>query len=256
MARSAFAQRYMRPLIPAVEEAFFRGPLGLQCARGVHRNEVLLADPCGAVVDVGRLAGALVRAASRSGRLRVHSDVVVESVSSHEAGAGRDACHEVTTNRGSWQARHVVSATGAWTVSGLEPPDVRTKEVAALVVAADCALGDPLTYFVADDLFILPASNGEALVSFYCDNWDVDPAADLPTQRVLEQGTAALVDRLPGLRRSVVGLRAFPDSYAPGRLPSVTVARAGVAVVSGTSGSGVRLAPALAERAARMAGVL
>jgi glycine/D-amino acid oxidase-like deaminating enzyme len=72
----------------------------------------------------------------------------------------------------------------------------------------------------------------------------------------LRCGTDAVRRRSPAAADAVTGGRAFCDGYAPNRLPVVTPHpdHPGLVSIRGGSGSGVRLAPALAAEALRAAG--
>jgi glycine/D-amino acid oxidase-like deaminating enzyme len=155
-------------------------------------------------------------------------------------------------------ARHVVLATGAWLAedpgaarAGLA---LRVKRIAALHLARRPRPEDPVVDLWDDDAFLLPLPDrGVTLFSFYCPTWHVRPgrgAAGLDGED-LRAALAVLAARSPRLAGAVAGGRAFCDGYLPARLPAVAAdpARPGVALAGGCSGSGFRLAPALAEQA-------
>lgn len=155
-------------------------------------------------------------------------------------------------------ARRVVVATGPWYPSGLGkqlglPTGVVVKRVSAL--ECDVRHADaPAVYFVEDDLMIVPDNRGgRTLVSFNREAWSNDP--DVLTGALSSadttEGTTALLRRSPSLAAAVVGGRSFCDAYAPERLPICMSAGPNVVAIVGGSGSGVRLAPALADLAMR-----
>jgi methionyl-tRNA synthetase len=156
-----------------------------------------------------------------------------------------------------WLARRVVVATGPWPMPTPlpEPPTARRKRIAALHAELAGRSDDPLVYFVDDDLFVLPRPNGPALVSFYRDEWDTDPSTvdGTATAEDVRLGTEALRRRSVLAADAVTGGRAFCDLYTEQRLPVVVSdpALPGLAAIRGGSGSGVRLAPALAAAALR-----
>ncbi|MBE3205809.1 MULTISPECIES: NAD(P)/FAD-dependent oxidoreductase [Parafrankia] len=155
------------------------------------------------------------------------------------------------------RAHRVILATGPWPwPAGEGLPDgggdeLRTKRVAALELHLPDLTPGTCVHFVDDDIFLLATPRGRALASFYRSRWDVSPvgcdgtidAADL------EDGLAQLAARFHGSGPSVLGGRAFCDSYAPERHPLVMRGDHRIACVTGTSGSGVRFGPALAARA-------
>lgn len=208
-------------------------------------EELVTHDGHGFAVDARGLAAWLV-----STGVVVHTGQHVMSV--HPSGDE----HLVVGEDAEWSARRVVLATGPWSGPGPVEPAVRVKRVAALHADLDTEPGDPLVYFFDDDLFVLPApGGGPALVSFYRDAWDVDPAqvTGQPDAEDLRLGIEAVGRRSTALVAAVTGGRAFCDAYTPDRLPVVTAHRPGLVSVRGGSGSGVRLAPALAVDALRAA---
>ncbi|MFJ1751927.1 FAD-dependent oxidoreductase [Kitasatospora sp. NPDC088134] len=164
------------------------------------------------------------------------------------------------------RARRVLLATGPWPAPDLAagPRASRPAPAAKLVAALHLAPGavpdrpgTPGVVFLDDDLFVLPGRI--PLVSFKARSplaAGADPVAGLPGDERAE-GVRALARRLPELARRVTGGRCFPDAYAPGRLPVVDrpAGPGGPVRITGGSGSGVRFAPALAERAVRLLGL-
>jgi len=156
------------------------------------------------------------------------------------------------------RSRHVVLATGPWLADdpGQGPLGwgLRVKKVAALHLALRPRAHDPAIVFWDEDAFLLPMpAAGFTLFSFHCDTWDVRPeSADLVVERSeRDAALGVLARRSTRLAASHAGGRAFCDGYLPGRLPLVCEdpARPGVLLAGGCSGSGFRLAPALAELA-------
>ena len=209
-------------------------------------EELVTHDGHGFAVDARGLAAWSVAAG-----VTVHSGQEITGI--RPAGTG----YRLLGADAEWSAGQVVVATGAWPGPAPRPeePVVRTKRVAALHADLATEPGDPLVFFVDEDLFFLPAPEGPALVSFYRDVWDVDPAAmtGRPEDEDLRLGTEAVRRRCPAAAEAVTGGRAFCDSYAANRLPLVTAHAPGLVTVRGGSGSGVRLAPGLAAGALRAA---
>jgi D-arginine dehydrogenase len=214
-------------------------------------DELLTHDGHGFAVDARGLAEWLV-----SEHVTVHLGQQVTGIRPEVGG------YRLVGGDAEWSAGQVVVATGAWptlvpaSVSWPDGPPVRTKRVAALHADLPTEPGDPLVYFVDDDLFFLPSTTGPTLVSFYRDVWDVDPASmdGRANEEDLRCGTDAVRRRSPAAAEAVAGGRAFCDGYAPDRLPVVTAHHPGLVSIRGGSGSGVRLAPALAAEALRTAG--
>jgi D-arginine dehydrogenase len=155
------------------------------------------------------------------------------------------------------RARHVVLATGPWLADdpgqGRAGWALRVKKVAALHLSRRPRRDDPAVVFWEEDTFLLPVPDrGVTLFSFCCQTWDVHPSASLVLERPdLDAAVDVLAARSAGLAAGVAGGRAFCDGYLPGHLPQVTEdpARPGLLLAGGCSGSGFRLAPALAELA-------
>ncbi|MFD5146106.1 NAD(P)/FAD-dependent oxidoreductase [Streptomyces sp. NPDC058401] len=213
-------------------------------------------DGDGSVVQARPMAEAVLTAAMARGSVRVQTCQRVGAVSRLADG------YQVTTDHAEWHARKAVLAVGPWDLPTVDAaPEwgllggegARRKRVAALHSTLPVRRGDPLVYFLDDDLFVLPLADGAALVSFRSETWDLSPgqvdgSAD---EDDLRDGTAALAARSAVAAASVVGGRAFCDLYTHDRLPLVRVSPAapGLAAVVGGSGSGVRLSPGLAAQA-------
>lgn len=216
-------------------------------------DEMVTHDGHGFMVPARLVAEALVTAVE--GRVEIQLGQQVTAVELDGDG------YRLVTERGQWAARRVVLACGPWEPPPARPvplpdaPGARRKRIAALYARLPVRVGDPLVYFLDDDLFILPLAAGTALVSIYRDEWDPDPDGldGRPSADDLRLGTAALARRSARAAAAVTGGRAFCDLYTEHRLPVVSSdpALPGLAAVRGCSGSGVRLAPALAAEALR-----
>ena len=157
-----------------------------------------------------------------------------------------------------YEADQVIACLGPWLPAWTGPwRGLRTKRVAGLNV--EILSERPPQKAVAwpsRDMHFHPAFEGGGYrMSFRHPEWDVDPdepgtieGADLgPVHRFL--------DRLLGAGRwSVSGHRVFADTYTPDFTPVVErcpLLGENVTVVTGTHGSGVRLAPGIADLVAR-----
>lgn len=172
-----------------------------------------------------------------------------------------------------YRAHRVALAVGPWagpavTVEGtaVEPPAGRVKRVAALDIPLPGATAaDPLVAFPADNLLLAPHP-GRIAVSYRRTQWREDELPDVTSSRWAEtarsvphdaedlaEGRSALARRSLLLAGRADGGPAFWDSYLPDSAPQV-VSPAGsrrLVRLTGGAGSGVRLAPALAEAAVR-----
>lgn len=154
-------------------------------------------------------------------------------------------------------ARTVVLAAGPWPLptircgGDLVQPDAqaatRRKRVSAGI--SNAYLADAALHMVEQDVFVLPReSEGRSIVSFRRELWDVSVSEigdpwDGDDERALFEQAGRL---LPEVVSGIVGGLSHADLYAPGRLPLVESLAPGLVAVRGGSGSGVRLAPALA----------
>jgi glycine/D-amino acid oxidase-like deaminating enzyme len=241
-------------LRPATGEEHRRVTRMLPELRLAADEQLFTHDGHGFAVDAGALAEALV--AATDGRAEIQLGQMVTAVERRGDG------YRLLTGAGEWSARRVVLASGPWPAPMVrpvplpEPPGARRKRIAALHVRLPVVPGDPLVYFLDADLFVLPLSAGAALVSFYRDEWDTDPDAvnGHPSDADQRSGADALRRRSEPAAAAVTGGRAFCDLYTEHRLPVVSrdPALPGLAAVRGGSGSGVRLAPALAAEALRV----
>lgn len=215
-------------------------------------ERLLTHDGYGFAVHARALAESLVAAAAGA---ELQLGQAVTAVEGHGDG------YRLLTDAAEWSARRVVMASGPWEPPAVrpvplpEPPGARRKRIAALHVRLPVVPGDPLVYFLDEDLFVLPLSDDAALVSFYRDEWGTHPDTvdGRPSDGDLRLGAAALQRRSAPAAAAVTGGRVFCDLYTEHRLPVVSADPAipGLAAIRGGSGSGVRLAPALAAEALR-----
>lgn len=159
-------------------------------------------------------------------------------------------------------ARRAIVATGPMLVSGpvaerARARGLRVKKIVALHLEQCPTHSDPVLFFPADDAFLLPnIERRQWLFSYTSLVWDcpADPSGHMLTQEDRAAGMALLRSRWPELAATCTGGRASCDSYAPDWTPVVdTVDRAGrIVLAGGCSGSGWRLAPAIASEAIQL----
>jgi|HubBroStandDraft_3_1064219.scaffolds.fasta_scaffold03764_4 hypothetical protein len=250
-AMSQLACHVLPPLVPRAPES----PPDWQAPEGVEEHEGRAF-----VVDCPAWCRALVREIVRSGRGQVVEHTAVAALD--EAGRGQVRCAGGVVH----QADHVVACLGPWlpswspaAASWAAARGLRTKRVAGLNIELrsarrlQCAVAWPRW-----DLHFHPAfDRGSYRMSFPDPDWDVDP--DRPgTLAATDLGqVSAFLDRLLGAGCwSVAGHRILADTYGPELTPIVERCPAlgeQVTVVTGTHGSGVRLAPGIAAAAAHAA---
>ncbi len=156
-------------------------------------------------------------------------------------------------------AKRVVIATGPWLTSGpkgtfSQAAGIRTKKVAAMHIDCCPAPNASVLYFAAEDAFLLPLQEQrKLLLSFTAQEWDC--SAEISRLRIdPDDRTRALsiLNRYcPALIEDCSGGRVFCDAYSQDRAPFVArISTSHSLVVAGAcSGSGVRLAPAIALEA-------
>src|SRR5690606_2541542 len=153
----------------------------------------------------------------------------------------------------------VALCAGPWLPGGfshLGDPlqELRIKKIVALHIPLCPPPDAPVVYFFDEEAFLLPQLERRRwLASFRSEEWDCQPN---PTElylspaewsRARELFSPSFGGRLP----EALGGRAFCDAYSTTGEPTVTPIEAlpGCIALGGCSGSGIRLAPAMAERA-------
>ncbi|MER7512948.1 FAD-dependent oxidoreductase [Streptomyces lavendulae] len=183
-----------------------------------------------------------------------------EGVAVTSVAAGPGGARLTLTGGATLTAEHVVIAPGPWLAEPawrdlVAPLGARVKKIVALHIDRAPAPGDRAVVLHAEDAFLLPFHHrGHWLFSYTCREWDVEPAAVDPalTAGHLREARALLTRYAPDLAAHCRSGRVFCDAYGPGGTPLVTALDPyGRLVFAGAaSGSGYRLAPALAARAA------
>ncbi|MGA6161427.1 NAD(P)/FAD-dependent oxidoreductase [Amycolatopsis magusensis] len=219
-----------------------RAPDGLSAwaVRGSHHADV---------AGVARALAAELRTVAE-----VREAVRVEAVT--------DGCDGVALRLGTGEeltAGRVVLAPGPWLTAAawrplLAPLGARVKKVAALHVDRRPEPGDPAVVFEREDAFLLPLpERGHWLFSYTCQEWDPDPdqPPDGLTGHDLHEAREVLRRYAPAMADDCTSGRVFCDAYSGTGEPVVRALGGGRVVFAGAAnGSGYRLAPAIAARAA------
>lgn len=162
-------------------------------------------------------------------------------------------------------AKRVVIATGPWLTCGpggafSQAAGIRIKKVAAMHIDRYPPPDAPAIYFAAEDAFLLPLQDQQKLLlSFTVQQWDcpveisrlrIDPDDRKLALSILNRYCPGLIEHCPGGR-------VFCDAYSQDRAPFVArISTSHNLVVAGAcSGSGVRLAPAIALEALELSGI-
>ncbi|WP_229907596.1 NAD(P)/FAD-dependent oxidoreductase [Amycolatopsis oliviviridis] len=202
--------------------------------------------------DVAAVTRAVV--ADLRTEIEVREAVRVEAVSEDADGVGLrlGTGEELTAGR-------VVLAPGPWLGapawrSLVDPLAARVKRIVALHVGGRPGPADAAVIFEREDAFLLPLpGRGHWLFSYTCAEWDVDPDTPSPglTGRHLDDAREILRRHAPGMAVDRLSGRVFCDAYSGTGEPLVRALGNGRIVFAGAAnGSGYRLAPAIAARAA------
>jgi glycine/D-amino acid oxidase-like deaminating enzyme len=217
----------------------------------------VVLDGLGATRCLGGIVQALVGVlTAREQRPRARCAVMeggeVVRISSDDGG------HRIELHDGrALAAERVALCVGPWLGSGLPQitgagVEVRTKKVVSLLIPEDPPDDAPVIYLFEHEAFLMPQPEHRRwLFSFRSEEWDVAPSAALRLSRDdLARATAILDLHVPRGVPVPFGAQVFCDAYTPTRDPLVTglAGHPGLVVIGGAGGSGVRLAPAMAER--------
>lgn len=229
------------PLFPQEGPAQWPAPEGVVAYRGQAY-----------VIDCPAWCRSLAREIEQSGRGRIVEDAEVTEIDETRVRCADGRIED---------AGHVVACLGPW-LPGFcgewaGARQLRTKRVAGLdiEVRSDRRPRQAVAW-PSRDLHFHPAfEGGDYRMSFRHPEWDVDPDVPGTLDGADLEPVDDFLDRLLGAGRwSVSGHRVLADTYTPGFTPVVEHCPSlgdHVTVVTGTHGSGVRLAPALADLAAR-----
>ncbi|WP_158620142.1 NAD(P)/FAD-dependent oxidoreductase [Corallococcus sicarius] len=211
------------------------------------------------VIDPEAWCQALAQEVTRSGRGQVVEHTPVVALDEDARGA-TVKCADGRT----YSAGHVVLALGPWLPDWNERTrawsanlGLRTKRVFGLNIAVDESLrANAAVGWPGADMYFHPAHGGGGYrLSLRHDEWGVDPDAPHEMADVVIERASGFLDLLLGKGRwSVSGHRVFVDSYTHEFEPVIAPCRAlgeRVTVATGTHGSGIRLAPGIAELTAR-----
>lgn len=150
-------------------------------------------------------------------------------------------------------ASAVLNASGKSIFSWLGESGVklRSKKVVAFHIDRLDNLGDSIYYFFDDDAFLLPQPYyNRFLFSYRCEDWDIDVSQDRHQINALDLTAARRVlnKYSVGLSDHIVGGQASVDVYnTPESSPLIHQVGNNYFMIGATGGSGVRLAPALAN---------
>ncbi len=160
---------------------------------------------------------------------------------------------------GDLHADQVVLAPGPWIGSPawgdlVAPLGLAVKKIVAMHLEQRPSPGDEAIIFDADDAFLLPLQHrGHWLFSYTSTEWGADPDA---VPGLSPADLAAARDCLrrysPELAAALASGRVCCDAYSPNREPVVTALHPRVVFAGGASGSGYRLAPAIATETVRL----
>ncbi|MER6997174.1 FAD-binding oxidoreductase [Streptomyces sp. NPDC000410] len=146
-------------------------------------------------------------------------------------------------------------APGPWALAGpvaeaARDRGARVKKVVAFHIMSPPPPGAPALVFEDADAFLLPHHpGGHWIFSITSPDWDRGPDEPLVIDaRDRSLARKLLARHVPGFLPYLLGGRVFSDCFTPGHVPVVGTADDDAVVMAiGGSGSGYRLAPAMAE---------
>jgi glycine/D-amino acid oxidase-like deaminating enzyme len=224
----------------------------------IAEDQEMLAGSFGAIGLVDQIVSLLVANVCRSPGGHCWEGVAVTQIRPVPEGG-----HELDVMDGRRiSARHVLIATGPWLLGGpgrdlAKKAGVRIKKIAALHVLRSPAPECPILYFFDEDAFLLPVTErGQWIFSFTSREWDCAPDSGMLHITPAERNAAlSILDGYyPDLLPFCSGGRVFCDAYSPDWAPIVSSdPEANNLVIAGAcSGSGFRLAPAIALNALQL----
>lgn len=204
-----------------------------------------------------RLVAMLLRDIERQGAV-----TQLEGTRVHALNPNAGSCELTLAGGDRLWVDQVALCTGPWLQATLKELlsfnlEARIKRVAAALLPEVPSRSAVVTYLFDDDAFLLPQRERRRwLFSFRAEQWDVDPSAP---HELAESDCARIASLLetyfPGSDyRRPLGHRVFCDTYSATRDPFVELVAPGVVAAGAAGGSGVRLAPGMAERALQQLG--
>jgi glycine/D-amino acid oxidase-like deaminating enzyme len=156
-------------------------------------------------------------------------------------------------------ARRVIVGVGPWVTLGpvkqwAANRNLRTKRTICIHLEGEVSKDTPVLMMYSAGAVVLPVpGSNKTLVSYFSEDWDVEPKPnELCVSGRDRDVTLGIVTRcLPGVESRYVGGQVFCDAYSDDKTPLVEEIDflPGCVAIGGFSGSGVRLAPGLAEDA-------
>lgn len=219
-------------------------------------------DPHNGAANVQALCQDIVRHLRATRRhFECHENAQVLSMDT-----GGESCRLRLAHGSSLAAKRVVIAAGAWLPGHRLAPfapahaALRNKKVASLCINSrlpgpprDVAGPPTAVVYGEHGAFFLPHADAAGWTfSFTLDTWDCAPARSMTlAPQELAQGLRQLARLAPALCSRVTGAQVSCDAYTPDRRPRCApLANAPrVVAITGCSGAGYRIAPALAQDA-------
>ncbi|KAA1243805.1 FAD-dependent oxidoreductase [Aquimarina sp. RZ0] len=162
------------------------------------------------------------------------------------------------TNFGTIQTNHLVNTSGPWTVTSKmfqkDQEEFRVKKIACFNIEnLNNISSNAVVYFFEKDAFILPDSQRKRhIISITSKDWDVypNPSKMTFTNDDLEIADSLMKEYFENTDYQVIGGRIFCDTYTKDFTPRIYRDKNNKKIIhaNGGSGSGFRLAPAIADR--------
>jgi sarcosine oxidase subunit beta len=220
-----------------------------------HKLSAAVFEPEAGYVDPLQVSRVLITMGKAAG------GITMEGVELQDIDTANGSACAVITNCGRISCDRVILCTGAWTpnltqrIGALAPVELRSKAIQVNIISRNAnAIELPAFADACTEAYGRPEGKDYALIGSPVDLWDVDPEIlTAPTDD-------ARADALSRARKcfqwidesSAMGGYRRHDAYdATGRgIVAWAVGMSGVLIAAGFSGSGVKLAPSVAEAVA------
>ncbi len=164
---------------------------------------------------------------------------------------------QLSGETGLYRAKKVIFSLGPWSVNKVSQK-VRCKKIVAFHLQnLKIDKNAPVVIFYDEDAFLLPLQEkGYWLLSYTCNEWDVDPSSTLHINAAdLQEVQAAMSRFIPNTIKKIFGGRVFCDAYTNDKQPLIDYLKSNKStlICEGFSGSGYRLAFGAAKKALSLA---
>jgi glycine/D-amino acid oxidase-like deaminating enzyme len=213
----------------------------------IEKDETLLTGCQSTFAKSYEVIQKLLDKSISSGKVTIHESVKVEDISTNQKQL------KVHTDFGMFTTNYLINTTGPWIKQDLPNTQrFRIKKIVCFNIHGfEVSERDPVLYFFEKDAFIFPdKARNRHVLSITSQEWDCKPnPAKLEFNEEDKNIAIQLMTRsFKGNHYQLIGGRKFCDSYAHQNTPEVFQDERTPKIIyaNGGSGSGFRLAPAIA----------